>query len=138
VIRVPLLLAAVALCCSACVGSAGRPPAGTPTAFEVTYVRPIGNIAPPNPPPPPPPRLVRCGRRNRALCAAIAYYVTHGPRTCDQSFWSTPAQFGVKGMLRGRRIDEPVAPICRRSPRGLARAERVMFDAFSRRPSASA
>jgi hypothetical protein len=130
VIRTPLVVAAVALCCAACHGSAGRAPAATPTRFEVTYVRPIGNIAPPNPPPVPAPRLVRCGRRNHTLCAAIAYYVTHSPRTCEQSLWSTPAQFGVKGTLRGRRIDEPVAPVCRRSPPGLAKAERVMFDAF--------
>ena len=128
----------VALWCLACHGSATRAPRSAPTAFEVTYVRPIGNIAQPNPGPPPPPRLVRCGSRNHVLCAAIAYYATHGPRTCGQSDWATPAQFGVKGTLRGRRIDEPVAPICRPSPPGLAQAERVMFDAFSRRPAASA
>jgi hypothetical protein len=122
----------VALSCSACHGSAHRAPAAAPTAFEVTYIRPIGNIAPATPVRPSPPRLVRCGSRNRALCTAIAYYVTHHPRTCRQGDWSTPAQFGVKGTLRGRRIDEPLAPVCRRSPPRLAAAEQVMFFAFVR------
>jgi len=76
--------------------------------------------------------LVQCGARNRALCAALVYYTTHGPRACRQSTWSTPAQFGVTGMLRGRGIDEPVAPVCRRSPPMLAAAEQVMFFAFVR------
>jgi hypothetical protein len=66
----------------------------------------------------------------RALRPLI-YYTTRRPRTCRPSTWSTPAQFGVTGTLRGRQIDEPVAPVCQGSAR-LAAAEQVMFFAFIR------
>jgi hypothetical protein len=123
----------VALGCSACFGSAHPAPKPRPTRFEVTYVPPIGNLMGSSSSLDRPRRhLVRCGARNRALCAALVYYATHGPRTCRQSTWSTPAQFGVRGTLHGRRIVEPVAPICRRSPPMLAAAEGVMFRALAR------
>lgn len=124
--------AAILVGCSACLGSATHAPNAELTRFVVTYIRPIGNIMGPSSLYTPRHRLVRCGSRNRALCIAIAYYATHHPRTCRQSDFSTPAQFGVKGTLRGRKIDEPLAPVCRRSPPGLAAAEQAMFFAFIR------
>jgi hypothetical protein len=123
---------AVSLGCAGCYGSAHQAPRPAPTRFEVAYVPPIGNLTGPSSVYALRHRLVRCRSRNRALCAAIAYYATHHPRTCRQSDFSTPAQFGIKGTLRGRRIDEPVAPVCRRSPPMLAAAEQVMFFAFIR------
>jgi hypothetical protein len=44
--------------------------------------------------------------------------------------FSTPAEFGVTGSVDGRRVDERPAPACRRSPPGLARAERTLFATF--------
>ena len=127
-----VVVLAVALGCSACFGSAHQAPKAALTRFEVTYIAPIGNLEQPNASHPPHHRLVRCGSRNRALCAALVYYATHGPRTCPQSAWSTPAQFGLTGTLRERKIQEPLAPVCQGSPRKLAAAEQVMFDAFIR------
>jgi hypothetical protein len=122
----------VALGCSGCFGSAHGAPKAAPTRFEVASIPPIGNLMGPSALYRPRHHLVRCGSRNRALCAALAYYATHHPRTCRQSTFSTPAQFGVTGTLRGRRIAEAVAPICRRSPARLAAAEQEMFFAFVR------
>jgi hypothetical protein len=124
--------AAILVGCSAYLGSAARAPKVEPTRFVVTYIPPIGNLMGPSSLYPPRHRLVRCGVRNRALCAAIAYYATHHPRTCSQNLFSTPAQFGVRGTLRGRRIGETLAPVCRKSPPMLAAAERVMFFALIR------
>lgn len=135
------LTAAILVGCSACLGSATRAPNAELTRFVVTYIPPIGNLMGPSSLYSPRHRLVRCGSRNRALCAALVYYATHHPRTCRQSDFSTPAQFGVRGTLRGHRIAEAVAPICRRSPARLAAAEQIMFFALIRphapRPSAS-
>jgi hypothetical protein len=122
----------IAVGCAACHGSAHGTPNTAPTRFEVTYIPPIGNLMGSSSLYTPRHRLVRCGSRNHALCAALVYYTTHGPRTCRQSAWSTPTQFGVKGTLRGRKIDEPLAPVCRRSPPRLAAAEQAMFFAFIR------
>jgi len=126
-----VVMLAVALGCSACVGSAHPAPKPGPTRFEVTYIAPIGNLMGASSLHRPRHHLVRCGSRNRALCAALIYYTTRRPRTCRPSTWSTPAQFGVTGTLRGRQIDEPVAPVCQGSAR-LAAAEQVMFFAFIR------
>jgi hypothetical protein len=127
-----VVTAAILVGCSACLGSAARAPNAEPTRFVVTYIPPIGNIMGSSSLYSPRHRLVRCGVRNRALCAAIAYYATHHPRTCSQNLFSTPAQFGVRGVLRGRRIAEAVAAVCRKSPPRLAAAEQVMFFALIR------
>jgi hypothetical protein len=96
----------------------------------VTFVPPIGNLEPPNAYLPRTVTRIRCGPRNRSLCAAVDNYATHGPRTCWQSAWSTPAQFGVVGVVNGRRVDEPAVPACRASPRRMARAEAALFSAL--------
>jgi hypothetical protein len=129
--RVVIAALAVGTLCSACFGSSSssvrRPP---PQVFVVGFVPPIGNLEPPTAYLPSTVTRIRCGPGNRSLCAAVVYYATHGPRTCSQSDFSTPAAFGVSGVVDGRRIDEPAVPACRASPRRLAKAEGVLFAAL--------
>src|SRR4029078_10081771 len=95
-----VVMLAVALGCSACVGSAHPAPKPRPTRFEATYIAPLGTLMGARSLPRPRHHLVRCGSRNRALCAALIYYTTRRPRTCRPRTWSTPAPFGVTGHLR--------------------------------------